>query len=70
MRTFEDFCYLGYDTVQSVGSQPMFQKNMSHPYSGLKNKQRRNQHEVCNKQCLYLLPVNLEDEGIFLRNIG
>jgi hypothetical protein len=39
------FCLLGYNVVQSLESQPTFQRNMSSPSSRLKKSQARNQHE-------------------------
>jgi hypothetical protein len=35
---YEKFCLLGYNTICSVESQPVFQRNMSHSSSGSKNK--------------------------------
>jgi hypothetical protein len=52
---FEVLCLLGYDAVLSVESQPTFRRNISHPSSGLKVNQARNQNEAWLFAACFLL---------------
>jgi hypothetical protein len=68
----EEHCLLGYDVVQSVESQPAFRKNLSPPYSGWKNKRKKNQrarrrHTPVSSSA-YSSILNME--AMFLRNVG
>jgi hypothetical protein len=38
MKGKQEFFVSGYDTIQTVESQPTFQRNMSSPSSGMKSK--------------------------------
>jgi hypothetical protein len=40
---------MGYNTMWFIESQEMFQRNMSLPFSGLKNKHEFNHHEADSK---------------------
>jgi hypothetical protein len=42
---FEEYYHLGYNTLQTVESQPTFRRNLSPPSSGPKISRARNKHE-------------------------
>jgi hypothetical protein len=75
---YEEFCLLGYITLQSVDSLPAFRQNISPLFSGSNNNPSRKQLERGGQQSLWPpvftlvgLLLDHEDRGeIFLRNVG
>jgi hypothetical protein len=53
--SYEEFHLLGYTTMQSTESQPMFWRNMSPPSSGLRVSQVRSQPEALFAVCFMLV---------------
>jgi hypothetical protein len=64
----EELCVVRYNVVYYDENKPMFQRNMSPPFSGSKNKPSKKALELDTRFIVFSLTV--KTEVVFLRNAG